>query len=136
MNLTDYFSAGNDGNITLIFGVFLMFGVLGGILANRIKWMPTITAFMLLGFMIGPYGLGLVSKDMLTRSAVVATGVTATSTGSVSQWAASAAIGFGMVAEKSRVWRLAGTSLEIRFSAWMKPRSSIWSATSSTRASI
>lgn len=71
MNFTDYFSANNDANITLMFGVFLMFGVLGGILANRIKWMPTITAFMLLGFMIGPYGLGLVSKEMLTKSAVV-----------------------------------------------------------------
>ena len=71
MNFTDYFSANNDANITLMFGVFLMFGVLGGILANRIKWMPTITAFMLLGFMIGPYGLGLVSKEMLAKSAVV-----------------------------------------------------------------
>lgn len=71
MDMFQYFVAGSEGNITLLFGIFLVFGVLGGILANRIKWMPTITAFMLLGFLIGPHGIGLISKDMLSRSTVV-----------------------------------------------------------------
>jgi Kef-type K+ transport system membrane component KefB len=57
-------------NILLVFGICLMFGVLGGMIANRITWMPTITAFMLLGFIIGPYGLGLISKRMMADSGV------------------------------------------------------------------
>ena len=40
-----------------------------------------------------------------------------------------------MVAEKNRVWRLVGTKATMRFNAWMKPRSSIWSASSRTRIS-
>ena len=42
---------------------------------------------------------------------------------------------FGMVAEKNRVWRSFGSMVTMRFSAWMKPRSSIWSASSRTRIS-
>jgi hypothetical protein len=38
----------------------------------------------------------------------------------------------GIVAEKNSVCRLAGSSGTMRRSAWMKPRSSIWSASSST----
>lgn len=40
-------------------------------LANRIKWMPTITAFMLLGFVVGPHGLGLITKIMLVDAVVL-----------------------------------------------------------------
>ncbi len=36
-------------NVIMVFGALLLFGVAGGMIANRIKWMPTITAFMLLG---------------------------------------------------------------------------------------
>ena len=50
-------------------------------------------------------------------------------------WAASCWIDFGMVAEKNRVWRFAGSMRTICFSAWMKPRSIIWSASSRTRIS-
>jgi hypothetical protein len=38
---------------------------------------------------------------------------------------ASSAIAGGMVAEKSSVWRVFGSSGTMRRSAWMKPRSSI-----------
>lgn len=58
-------------NVLMVFGIFLLFGVLGGMVANRIKWMPTITAFMLLGLLIGPHGLGLVTKPVLENSGVL-----------------------------------------------------------------
>lgn len=57
-------------NKILVFGLCLLFGVLGGIMANRLKWLPTITAFMLLGFIIGPYGLRLISMPMLKESLI------------------------------------------------------------------
>lgn len=58
-------------NAILVFGMLLMFGVLGGMIATRLKWMPTITAFMILGFCIGPYGLSLISKSMLYSSSIL-----------------------------------------------------------------
>jgi Kef-type K+ transport system membrane component KefB len=58
-------------NAVTLFGIFLMFGVLGGIMATRIKWLPTITAFMLLGFIIGPHCLGLVNKEVLVGASVL-----------------------------------------------------------------
>ncbi|MBU6474830.1 MAG: cation:proton antiporter [Alphaproteobacteria bacterium] len=57
----------------LVFGVFVLFGVLGGIIANRISWLPTISGFMALGFLIGPHGLSLVTRGMLHDSAVLTT---------------------------------------------------------------
>ncbi|MDD9900058.1 MAG: cation:proton antiporter [Alphaproteobacteria bacterium] len=55
----------------LVFGILLMFGVMGGMIANRHKWMPTITAFMLLGLIIGPNGLGLINKKMMDASTIL-----------------------------------------------------------------
>lgn len=65
-----YFSTFQSDTI-LIFGLLLVFGVLGGVLAHRVKWMPTITAFMLLGFCIGPYGLRLINKSMMHSSSIL-----------------------------------------------------------------
>ena len=70
-----------------------------------------------------------------TRSTVVATGATATFAGSRRKSSARDAMVFGMVAEKNRLWRSFGSSVTMRFRAWMKPRSSIWSASSRTRIS-
>lgn len=66
----NYFSA-YQANTILIFGLLLVFGVLGGVVANRLKWMPTITAFMILGFCVGPYGLRLINKSMLQGSSII-----------------------------------------------------------------
>lgn len=52
-------------NTFIAFGILLLFGVLGGAIANKVKWLPTITAFMFLGVIVGPHGLGLISKNML-----------------------------------------------------------------------
>ena len=70
-----------------------------------------------------------------TRSTVVATGVTATLTGSRSICAASSAMARGMVAENISVCRSTGSLATILRMSWMKPMSSMRSASSSTRNS-
>ena len=71
-----------------------------------------------------------------TRSAVVDCGATSTRTGFLMNCLPRSSIDLGMVAEKNRLWRLAGSRLATRLSAWMKPRSIIWSASSSTKISV
>ena len=58
-------------NLLIAFGVLLAFGTLGGILAARLRWLPTITGFMALGLMIGPSGLGLLSRTDLASARVL-----------------------------------------------------------------
>jgi len=58
-------------NALIVFGMFLLFGVLGGILSNRVKFMPTITSFMLLGLIIGPNVLGLINENMMHNSYII-----------------------------------------------------------------
>lgn len=71
MDLIEYLFSNMQMNALVVFGVFLLLGVMGGMVANRLKWMPTITAFMLLGLMMGPEGAGLISKTMLVKSSVL-----------------------------------------------------------------
>ncbi|MEP6557191.1 MAG: cation:proton antiporter [Burkholderiales bacterium] len=52
-------------NLLVAFGVLLAFGTLGGLLAARVRWLPTITGFMALGLLVGPSGIGLLSKEVL-----------------------------------------------------------------------
>ncbi|WP_418316384.1 cation:proton antiporter [Piscinibacter sakaiensis] len=58
-------------NLLIAFGVLLAFGTLGGILAARLRWVPTITGFMLLGLLIGPSGIGLLSRTDLASARVL-----------------------------------------------------------------
>lgn len=58
-------------NAMLAFGMLLLLGVTGGLIANRIHLMPTITAFMLLGLLTGPHGLGLITADMMKDAHVI-----------------------------------------------------------------
>ncbi|MFZ1625155.1 MAG: cation:proton antiporter [Gammaproteobacteria bacterium] len=58
-------------NVMLVFGILLAFGALGGILAARVRWLPTITGFMVLGLIIGPAGLGLLSQEALDGARVL-----------------------------------------------------------------
>lgn len=55
-------------NLMMAFGLLLAFGTLGGMLAARIRWLPTITGFMALGLLIGPSGLGLLPPHTLESS--------------------------------------------------------------------
>ncbi|MBI1273782.1 MAG: peptidase [Alphaproteobacteria bacterium] len=58
-------------NILFVFGLFLILGVLGAIVAHRARWLPVITAFMLLGVFIGPSGISLITADILKESRVI-----------------------------------------------------------------
>ena len=52
-------------NAQIAFGVLLFFGVLGGYLAHRISWLPSITGFMAVGFLIGPSGTDLFPHEAI-----------------------------------------------------------------------
>lgn len=52
-------------NTQIAFGMLLFVGVLGGYLAHRISWLPSITGFMAVGMLIGPSGLDMLTKDGL-----------------------------------------------------------------------
>jgi Kef-type K+ transport system membrane component KefB len=58
-------------NVMLVFGVLLAFGTLGGLLAARLRWLPTITGFMALGLIVGPSGLRLISHEALDGARVL-----------------------------------------------------------------
>ena len=66
------------------------------------------------------------------RSIGLEAGATAISCGLFRKSSASARIGFGMVADSSTVWRSRGRLARIWRIAGRKPRSSMWSASSST----
>lgn len=56
---------------TVAFGLMLIVGALGGYVAHRFSWLPSITGFMLVGFACGPSGLGLLSNETMTESKVL-----------------------------------------------------------------
>lgn len=55
----------------LSFGVLLVTGALGGYLAHRWSWLPSITGFMLVGFLVGPSGMGLLDYDTLKEARIL-----------------------------------------------------------------
>ncbi len=58
-------------NMLFFFGLLLFCGSIGGFMAHHWPWLPSITGFMLVGFLVGPNVLGLVSYVELARSSVV-----------------------------------------------------------------
>lgn len=58
-------------NTLAVFGLLLLFGAVGGYLAHRLSWLPSITGFMLVGFALGPSGLGAISAQTLAESRVL-----------------------------------------------------------------
>jgi len=58
-------------NTQIAFGVLLFAGVLGGYLAHRISWLPSITGFMAVGLLIGPSGAGLLTPEALDLARVL-----------------------------------------------------------------
>lgn len=54
-----------DYNVQIAFGVLLFVGVLGGYLAHRISWLPSITGFMAVGLLIGPAGIDLFPQEAI-----------------------------------------------------------------------
>lgn len=54
-----------------VLGLLLAFGAAGGYVAHRFRWLPSITGFMLVGFAMGPSGLGVISAATLAESRVL-----------------------------------------------------------------
>ena len=55
----------------IAFGIMLIVGAMGGYIAHRITWIPSITGFMLVGFLAGPSGLGLIGQDMIQEARIL-----------------------------------------------------------------
>ena len=60
-----------DSNPLMVFGILLAFGVLGGVLAARVRWLPQITGFMVLGAVVGPSGLRILSTQALADARIL-----------------------------------------------------------------
>lgn len=60
-------------NITplVVFGLMLIIGAIGGYTAHRSSWIPSITGFMVVGFIFGPSGIGLLSQETITGSRIL-----------------------------------------------------------------
>jgi len=52
----------------LAFGVLLVTGALGGFFAHRVRFLASITGFMLAGYVIGPGGLALLDSAALHQA--------------------------------------------------------------------
>lgn len=58
-------------NTLFFFGFLLFCGALGGFLAHRVKWLPSITGFMLVGLIAGPNVLGIFGHESLAQASIV-----------------------------------------------------------------
>lgn len=58
-------------NTMTSFSFLLMAGALGGYLAHTIRWLPSITGFMIFGYLAGPNGANLLSAEALSSSRVI-----------------------------------------------------------------
>ena len=58
-------------NTLFFFGFLLFCGALGGYLAHRVSWIPSITGFMLVGLVAGPNGLHLFGYESLANAKIV-----------------------------------------------------------------
>lgn len=55
----------------IAFGILLLVGAAGGYMAHRFSWLPSITGFMVVGFLIGPSGLALLSQETMNNSRIL-----------------------------------------------------------------
>jgi len=58
-------------NSLTIFGLLLFCGAIGGFVAHRVSWIPSITGFMLVGLVLGPNVLGLLDYHALAQARIV-----------------------------------------------------------------
>ncbi|HCN88786.1 MAG TPA: sodium:proton antiporter [Oxalobacteraceae bacterium] len=59
-------------NALLSFGSLLLFGLVGGYLATKNRWMPRITGYLLVGLILGSEGLNWLSGDVLQLANIFA----------------------------------------------------------------
>ncbi len=53
------------------FGLLLLVGAVGGYVAHRFSWLPSITGFMAVGFLIGPSGVALLGQETMNNSRIL-----------------------------------------------------------------
>ena len=58
-------------NTLFFFGFLLFCGALGGFLAHKVRWLPSITGFMLVGLIAGPNVLGIFDQASLAQASIV-----------------------------------------------------------------
>ena len=58
-------------NTLFFFGFLLFCGAMGGYVAHRWPWLPSITGFMVVGLVAGPNVLGLISPEALEKSSIL-----------------------------------------------------------------
>jgi len=58
-------------NTIFFFGILLFCGAIGGYVTHRRPWLPSITGFMLVGFLVGPNVLNIVSYQSLADSRII-----------------------------------------------------------------
>ncbi len=54
-----------------VFGLMLIIGAIGGYTAHRSPWIPSITGFMIVGFVCGPSGIGVLSLESMAESQIL-----------------------------------------------------------------
>ncbi|MBC7501289.1 MAG: cation:proton antiporter [Herminiimonas sp.] len=59
-------------NALLLFGSLLLFGLIGGHLVTKSRWVPRITGYLLVGFLLGGGGFNLLSGDVLKLATIFA----------------------------------------------------------------
>ena len=57
-------------NKTALFALTLMFGLLGGELAKRIRYLPVISGYIAIGFLIGPGGFNIATPSVLATARI------------------------------------------------------------------
>lgn len=57
-------------NPLTLFGITLLMGLIGGEVAKKIPFIPKISGYILVGFIIGPHVLGLVDQSLLMHSSL------------------------------------------------------------------
>ena len=55
----------------MAFGLMLIIGAIGGYAAHRFSWLPSITGFMIVGFIFGPSGVGLLNENTIVGSRIL-----------------------------------------------------------------
>ena len=55
----------------IAFGMVLIAGALGGFVAHRLPWLPSISGFLLVGFICGPSGLGIFGAQTIAESQIL-----------------------------------------------------------------
>ena len=55
-------------NTIALFGIALLLGIVGGELARRIRFLPKISGYILIGFILGPEVLNVMSQSVLVSA--------------------------------------------------------------------